>query len=302
MITLNSEQGLITVDNWEDVISRPGFINNLNPSDHILDSIIGRYMFKDMIKCGLSNCHSPHSKGYLVKTKEGLSTNIGKDCGKKYFSVDFEFMTKQFDRDITEQENRSRLFSFSFQIEELEKKITDIRDGYRGADWIYKKTRALVSIENGCPTDIVRKITSMIKAGSSALSISREATKAEVDALSAMQNRNLQTPHIVEETIAHIDGMQALYPDNDLKSLLVLNLQKNLTAFKLKDIDILSYEDLRHWTKWVGSMERKLEKALDVVKYGNALLTQLNLEPFNQVLSNDDEKKIFKAYLKGLQG
>lgn len=139
MITLNSEQGLISVENWEDIESRPGFITNLNPSDHQLESIIGRYLFKEKIRCGLSNCHTPHAKGYIVTTKDGQSTNIGKDCGKKYFGVDFEYLSKKFDRDITEKENRNYLFSFSFQIEEVERTISDLRKKERGADWVYKK-------------------------------------------------------------------------------------------------------------------------------------------------------------------
>lgn len=112
MITLNSEQGLTSIENWEDIELRPGFVKDLNPSDHQLDSIIGRYMFKDKIRCGLSNCHTLHEKGYIVTTKGGMSTNMGKDCGKKYFGVDFETMSKKFDRDITAAENRSRLCSF----------------------------------------------------------------------------------------------------------------------------------------------------------------------------------------------
>lgn len=300
MITLNSEQGLISVENWEDIESRPGFITNLNPSDHQLESIIGRYLFKEKIRCGLSNCHTPHAKGYIVTTKDGQSTNIGKDCGKKYFGVDFEDLSKKFDRDITEKENRIRLFSFSFQIEEIERTISDLRKKERGADWVYKKTRPLLSAGKDCPEVIVRRISAMIKTGTNTLSGQREATQEEIETLEAMQGRKIQRPHFVEDRIAEIAGIQALYSENDLKELLVLDLESNLQVFKGKDIDSLNFDELRHWTKWVNNIENILERAMTAVTLGNALLSRSNLEPFIQILTKREDIALFRSYLKGL--
>lgn len=240
MITLNTEQGLISVENWDDIEARPGFITNLNPLDHQLASIIGRYLFKEKIRCGLSNCHTPHAKGYIVTTKDGQSTNIGKDCGKKYFGVDFEDLSKKFDRDITEKENRIRLFSFSFQIEEVERTISELRKKEHGADWVYKKTLPLLSASKDCPEVIVRQISTMIKTGTGILSVQREATQEEIETMEAMQRRKIQRPHFVEDRIAEITGIQTLHSENDLKKLLVLDLEENLKAFKGKDIDSLS--------------------------------------------------------------
>lgn len=300
MITLNSEQGLISVENWEAIEARPGFITDLNPSDHQLESIIGRYLFKEKIRCGLSNCHTPHAKGYIVTTKEGQSTNIGKDCGKKYFGVDFEDLSKKFDRDITEKENRIHLFSFSFQVEEIERAISDLRKKELGADWVYKKTRPLLSAGKDCPEVIVRRISTMIKTGSNILSAQREATSEEIETLEAMQGRKIQHPHFVEDHIADIAGIQALYSENDLKALLVLNLEGNLQVFKSKDIDSLSFDDLRYWTKWVNNIENIMERAVTAVTLGNALLSRSNLEPFIQLLTKRDDIALFRSYLKGL--
>lgn len=298
MITLNTEQGLINVENWEDIESRPGFVYDLNPADHNLEAIIGRYLFKEMIKCGLSNCHTPHSKGYIITTKEGLSTNIGKDCGKNYFGVDFEDLSKKFDRDITEKENRTRLESFRFKIEELERTISDLHKNDHGADWVYKKSRPLTYTSNECPEVIVRRISVMLKTGTNVLSVEREATQKETEALEAAQDRKVHRPHYIDEPIAEISGIQALYPENDLKKLLVFDLEEKLKVFKGKDVDLLSYDDLRHWTKWANSVENSLEKAENSVALGNNLLSRRNLEPFNQILTKNEDKNIFRLYLK----
>ncbi|MDP2028473.1 MAG: hypothetical protein Q8K12_02420 [Thiobacillus sp.] len=300
MITLNSEQGLITVESWDDIQSRPGFVTDLNPSNHILDSIIGRYMFRDKIRCGLSNCHTPHAKGYIATTKEGLSTNIGKDCGKRYFGVDFETMSKKFDRDVTEAENRSRLCGFSLQIEEVERTISELRQKPQGADWVYKKTRALVSVGNGCPEEVVRRISTMLKNGTNTLTTEREATSSEVDALEAMQGRKLQRPHVISEPVADIAGLQALYPENNVKDLLVLDLEANLRELKDKDIDSLAYDELRRWAKWADSVENTMERVANAVAHGGVLLAQSNLEPFSRVLVKREDNSLFRAYLRGL--
>lgn len=300
MITLNTEQGLENFENWEDIESRPGFVSNLNPSDHKLDSIIGNYVFKEKIRCGLSNCHTPHAKGYIVTTKGGLSTNIGKDCGKTYFGVEFDILAKKFKRDRTEKENRIRLDSFSFQIEELEQTISDLRQKEHGADWVYKKSRPLVSASNECPHEIVRRISVMVKTGTNILSVEREATKSEIELQEAMQNQKIRHPYIIEEPIAEIAGTQSLFPENDLRALLVIDLEQTLKEFNAMDIDSLSFDELRHWTKWVDSVENTLEKAKAAVAIGNSLLSRSNLEPFNQILTKNEDINLFRLYLKGL--
>lgn len=302
MITLNTEQGLINVDNWDEVKELPGFVTDLNPSEHQLESIIGRYSRKEKINCGLSNCHTPHGKGYIVKTKKGLLTNIGHVCGKSYFGTDFETMTKQFIRDITASEDRNYLWSFDFQIEDLEGVLEDMLKRPRGAEWVYKKTRSLVSANGVCPIEIVRRITSMVRAGTNILTIPRVATQTEIEILEAKQVRRVQRPHIIEEPVAEIAGIRALYPENDLRAMLVLDLGDKLASFKEKDIDSLSFDELRHWAKWANSVENTLVKARTAITLGAALLSPDNLEPFIKVLATRDEIALFRSYLKGLGG
>src|SRR5690606_4074151 len=155
---------------------RPGFVKNLDPKDKVLDSIIGRYIFKNKIRCGLSNCHTPHAKGYIATTKDGHETNIGKDCGKKYFGVDFETLSRKFNRDIIELENREKLWSFSFQIEELEGKVNKIRNGSEGADWLYKQIQPLIFRNKGCPDDVVSRLLNMVKTRNNILTTQRMAS------------------------------------------------------------------------------------------------------------------------------
>lgn len=300
MITLNSDKGLVKIENWEDIEQLPGFVTDMNPSDHKLEEIIGRYAFQDKIKCGLSNCRTPHGKGYIARTKDGRSTNIGKDCGKKYFGVEFEALSKKFERYVTESENRDRLWSFSFQLDELEQKLGDFRHQKRGADWVYKKSRPLVSLGGDCPNEIVHRISAMVKARTITLNLQRQATESEIETLEAMQGRKVQRPHILDEPIADIAGLQVLYPENNLRELLVTDLDTNIKSFKSKNIDSLTFEELRHWTKWVGSIENTIEKAENSVVLGNNLLSKNNLDPFARLLSKREDLSLFNSFLRNL--
>lgn len=300
MITLNTEKGLINVESWDDILSLPGFAIDLDPTEHMLESIIGRYIFKDKVRCGLSNCHTPHAKGYIVETKDSQVTNIGKDCGKIYFGVDFETLSRKFDRDVTEKENREKLWSFSFQLEELKKRITELRGAERGADWVHRNTRPLISQNKGCPHEVVRRVSSMIKTRQGTLSTQREAAEQEIENFEAIYGRKLPRPYYLDEPIAEIAGIEALYPESDLRTLLVLELEQNIKSFEEKDIDTLDYKALRYWTKWVGSIEKSIEQADHVVSRGRVLLDPGNLQPFSQILSAQADVSMFRAYMKGL--
>lgn len=300
MITLNIERGLVDIASWEDVLQLPGFRKDVDPSEHQLDAIIGRYMFRDKVSCGLSSCHQPHGRGYIVTTKAGITTNIGKDCGRRHFGVDFETTSRKFDRDITEKQNRDRLNSFVFSIEEIESRVKDLRSQPKGADWVYKCTRPLVNATKGCPEEVVRRLRVMVKTGGNSLSNEREASDSETEQETARTGRTIKRPHVVTEHVADIAGIQALYPDNDIRALLIDDLATNLGKLSDTNVDALTYNDLRNWTKWLDTVEKTMERAETAVGFGRQLLTLNNLEPFYTVLTKRDEKDMFKKFLNTL--
>ena len=272
MIVLNEEKELVRVESWDEIIGRPGFTNNLDPNEHELSKIIGQYAFSDKIACGLSNCHTPHARGYLVATKSGQETNIGKDCGKSYFGVDFVDLATQFDRDMRDKEARERLWSFSFKLDEIKATIRDLREGENGADRLYRRTRSLVEPGKQVPLTVIRKIANMLKTGDSSLSIDREATKHEIEMEEARLGRKLTKPLFVSEKIS----------DEPM------------------DIDSMTSKQLLEWSKWVGTVEQRLDTARHSLELARALLKRSNLSSFMQIIENTDEREDFNNYLNSL--
>lgn len=298
MIILNSERELVRVETWTDITERVSFSGNLDPSKHTLDSIIGRYAFGDKVPCGLSNCHTPHNKGYIVVTKDGHETNIGKDCGRTYFGVDFETLSNKFDRDITEKENREKLWAFYFRVEDVAAQVSAIRLGERGADWVHKQLLALQDSRN-VTSKVARRLMAMVKAREARLTHDREATEEEVAQLEQAQGRRLPRPQYMSEGIGTLVGLEALYPENNLKAILIEDVSEHLKSLSELAIDSLGFEQLRGWSRWIGGLDTVLERALQAVRSGQALLTRENLSPLAEAAAlTTDERDQFLRFLR----
>lgn len=298
MITIKTDKGLADVANWEEITDRIGFMPNLDPAKHELASIIGRYAFATEIHCGLSNCHQGHKKGYLVATKDGRETNIGKDCGKTYFGVEFVDLARTFDRDIEERDYRDALWKFRFKEDQCLARLAELRAD--GADWVYKGAQALSSINKGCPTPVVREIDKMVKRRDGHVVHEREATREERDMEEARTGRNLPSMTIAQ-TVATIRGIEALYPENDLRKLMIIDLDAPLRDFAQVDIDALQLGALRKWSIWAGTVEGTLTRITEIRDLGRVLLTTDNLKVLGRDLKNDDDRAAYDAFLQGLK-
>jgi len=210
-------------------------------------------------------------------------------------------MSRKFDRDYAEKENRDKLWSFKFGIEELKQQISNIRTDDFGANWVYRLTQQLQESGKNVPSEITRRISGMVKARQPVLFIDREATAQEIDSLEAAQGRRVSRPHYIPDPIAEIEGLKALYPENNLRNILVIELQERIKQFEEEEnIDNLSYESLRDWAKWIGSIETAIEHVLASIESGRRLLRAENLEPFTLIL-NAKDIDMFRKFLKELR-
>ena len=166
MITLNTERELVKVDSWADIETMPGFKRNVDLKHHTLKEIIGNYVFKVHIPCGLSNCHTPHGKGFIVTTKQGALTNIGGTCGKNHFGVEFLHLKKALETEIKIKIKtyREKISNFLMQINKFKEELKVMRQGERGADQIYKSSRRLLNRKFGCSEVVVTALSKMVRA------------------------------------------------------------------------------------------------------------------------------------------
>lgn len=297
MITLHGERGFEKVDSWDDILSIPGFTEKLDPKKYELKEIIGRYIFKEKISCGLSTCRQPHSKGYLVTTKSGQVTNIGNMCGKTHFGIEFQELSRIFDRAITEHNNREAIASFLFRLESNLDLLETLRKNNKGADWVYKTSRALFQRGRGVPDTVVVKISDMVRRRNGVITMPRIASESEIKDLEIIQRRTIERPYYIEEEKGNLKGIEVLYEENDLREIIAKDLESNLKNISDINIDGASYKDLQFWAKWCGEFDNKIENIEKIIGYGKVFLSAENLKQLLIAIEDKDDLKEFKNWL-----
>lgn len=97
--TLSTGERLILFEAPQDFRLRPGYQENIAlPSGHSF-AIIGGYRFKKLnwLRCGISNCKTLHGNGYVIRSAEGLETNIGHCCGLTQMGAEWKEMLERFE-------------------------------------------------------------------------------------------------------------------------------------------------------------------------------------------------------------
>ncbi|WP_376695954.1 hypothetical protein [Wenzhouxiangella sp. EGI_FJ10305] len=301
MITLNTEKGLVRIDSWEGVLSRPGFTVDIDPNSVELKEIIGSYKFKDFIKCGLSTCHQPHGRGYLVVTKDGRETNIGKDCGKTHFSVDFEGMRRAYDREIKNKDRRERLTALKHQIPMISQRIEELKKTEYGANWVHKNVAALLEPGKGLPREVLAKVAALRRSRDGSLMVQRLATKEERDLAEASgQRRSGDHAMYLEERAGFIQGVPALYEENNLRSIVIEKIEAGLERLAAVDIDQLGDRQLAEMNKWATELEPAIKKAEEAVWLGRQLLTKENLGQLSQFITDKEAKSNYSSFISKL--
>lgn len=297
MITLNGERGFEDVESWDEILQLPGFMIDLDPEKEELNEIIGRYIFKDKIACGLTGCHQPHGRGYIVTTKSGRVTNIGNICGKNHFGVKFDEFSKVFVQALTDHQNRQAIASFLFQLERYVEEVSTLRGGEQGADWVYRTSRALAERNHGCPDILVREVGKMIRARDGSIRVPRVATEEEAKEMEVMAGKSLPRPQYVEEIKGNLGGIECLYHEYNIREILVLDVEPQLAKLADFDVDTATSNELRFWAKWCQELEEKLERVRGAVKAGRVLLSRENLVQLFEIIPDPNELTFFKQWL-----
>ena len=304
MITLNSDRGLQRIESWDDITGTSGFTPHVNPRAVKLKEIVGSYTFGTMVPCGLSTCQQPHANGFLVVLEDGRLTNIGRVCGKRYFSVEFTQMSRIFLAAVRAQQNREFLGTLKNRLPGITAEIAALKAGEYGAAWINTRVNHLAGRSGSLPSAIVNAVRQVVRRGDGALVIQRAATKEEREALSTasevtgLERRN-HISSFVEDRIGQLDGFAALAPGNGLRDILLV-IESFLTTLSEVEIDNLPDKQLRELSRVGGELEPNLERLRTVVAAGRRLLVRQNIQQLSRFATSRGDAKLFNLFLREL--
>ena len=305
MITLNTERGLERIASWDDIATISGFTPNIDPKTVKLKEIIGSYTFDAYIPCGLSTCHQPHGKGFLVAAVDGRVTNIGRMCGKTHFSVEFTQMSRIYLAAVRAQQNREFLGELKNRLPTITTEVADLKSGQNGANWINSHINQLIGTTVALPSPITNAVRQAIRRGDGILMIERAATKQERDAQSAaadvkgLEHLRRNVSFAVEDRVGQLDGFSALAPGSELRPIL-LAIEPFLSTLPDADIDNLPDKQLRELSKVGGELDANLERLRTLVAAGRRLLVRQNISQLTPFATNRTETQSLEKFLREL--
>jgi hypothetical protein len=139
----------------------------------------------------------------------------------------------------------------------------------------------------------------MIRSRNPEVTFERRATDKEIEQIEVSTARRVPRPYYVSETIGRINGLEALYPENDLRQLLVIDLEQRIDEFRKLSIRDLTHAQLRDWAKWTATVEGTLDRAKAAIESAKILLSAANLDPLLQSLQDADHYQ-FRVFIRRL--
>lgn len=293
MITLNTAKGLVRISNWQEILDRPDYRPRIAPLSSPLKEVIGGYEFDEEVHCGLP-CNQPHNRGWLVVTTDGLVTNIGKDCGKKHFGLEFEAARVSYERERERFERKEAIRRAKNRLPALREEVAAIKAG--GATWVNGELRKL--LEPGHVPQVIRAaLAQMVKSGTARVVIDKRVSSETQKSMEDQAGRRLP-PQFEPFPLGVLAGMGALSPDRDLRKLITDGLVTKLDHLNEINEDEASDRDLGVAAKFANGVDQALQDARDAVQMGKQLLTGANLAVLEKLLKDPDDSKAFRTYLR----
>lgn len=298
LITLNGERGFVHVETWEEVLALPGFQATYESDELEIEEVIGRYSFSEKVNCGLKGCRTPHNKGYIVSSKSGVIANIGNVCGRKILGVVFDEIAKDFDRRISDHQNRETISAFVFQIEGAFAELSSLREGAYGGNWAYSTTRMLVSKGKGCPDVVVSLVSGMMLRRDSGIYEETEIAEDELIAQEVATGKKLRRPQFLKRKLGSLRGIECLFPEYNIRNIAVRDLDAHLKELVKFDISTATSRELKDWSKWCGEYDQKKRMVISSISKGLQLMEESNLLKLTTCIDRLDDRKKYKQWVR----
>ncbi|NMZ98069.1 hypothetical protein [Pseudomonas lundensis] len=279
----------ISVNTVEELRERPLYRESLSFSDGVrqLLDILGEYSFPEakMIPCGIQGCRTPHMRGFLVVTTDGLETNIGNVCGKKHLGVNFQEKRTAFRQKQVEIRNVSQIF----EVKQLLKKLKPTLERLEVRSGRIAKLKILV---NKAHPQLVRLVSGRAKLSQASLfktvlmeeSEARRQYTHEVEPdskgrLESFENWFIRRRPVKSIAAGSLIGLS--FWKHDLHKLLrqdILNTVNELEG--LADAAILELTPLilRRYAKWGQTLEQRINEVYLIVQEGEDFFSCDNIE------------------------
>ncbi|BBE76897.1 MULTISPECIES: hypothetical protein [Phytobacter] len=289
MIYLMEGDAYVEVDDWKTISHRNNYVENLVVKGRKLEKIIGYYELPEKIKCGLSNCHTAHYRGYVVETDDGSETNIGHTCGTKYFDVQFEAMSSEFLNALEYAQAKEFIVESKKKVFDYWQLVNALAVGPKNVNWAIRLQKN-VNDASIIGQAAYRALRQMQALNSGNVTTSRPPTKEEIE---LAQVAGQSAPESIEIIIGFIANIEFLSPDNNLTALYEDQLRWVVNALQESNPDKISRTQMRPIVSGIKSLDKTLEQTRSVIDSARVFFTKDNLSQL--LLSLEDNENVSTA-------
>jgi len=295
MIDLYNGTLFETLASWDELTSRPGFRSNIKVADFDFEKlkVLGAYQRPTPVTCGLTSCHRPHNKGFVIALEHGIITNIGHCCGARH-SLIWGAETRSFERNLLAMRRREQIVATQERLPTMLAQVESMTAAPFGARWALGIASQLRSRGKGLPDAAIAVISAAVKARDGTLYREVEID-AKTAALQAQAAPGRKVDRFIRQSVGVLRGIEALYPENDLKDSLGGDMSIELGKLATLNAETASEAELKRYCKWIDDFEGRLGKAQSALTAFRALATGDNIRQLLEVMeSSTDRESVLK--------
>lgn len=281
---------LVSITCVEDLKARASFRECLDFGEstgrELLD-IIADYSFANtkMIQCGIQGCRTPHMRGFLALTTDGLETNIGNICGKKHLGESFKVKRATFRKKQADQRNLSLVTDLKKKLGSLKPVLEDLLTRS------VRVARLKMQLNQSSP-ELVKNIVCRAKTGKLVIEktvpmttsearrqYSREVEPDKNEKIEPFANWIARRNPTKIVKAASLAGL--LFWQYDLHKMFrqeILSTSNELDGFDEEDLIQLSASLHQKFARWGQGLDKKIGDVEQVVKSGEEFFQLENVE------------------------
>ena len=212
-------------------------------------------------------------------------TNLGNDCGKKYFGENFTSLSNKLSREIDYSNKIENIRLAKLNIAENYRKLNEIE-----ADW--KKIESVYRVIKSEGLDgLYDKLEQMKHSKSSIIAIQRRATKSEIELEEVRTGKDVQNPFYISDNLGDLKGLNYLTDRNKIKAI-ILNNKITLDRLNDFDEDKTTLKELSKMIKENEKLNDSVREAHSIIADGFELFSADNMRQFAPLLSSKRHRKL----------
>ena len=280
-----SKKHFVRITTWDDIFKMSRYTDSLDPKKEKLKQVINKYELPNKGRCGLSNCRTPHNIGCIVETESGRLTNLGNDCGRKYFGENFTSLSNKLSKEIDYFNKVESIKLAKLNITENYRKLSEIEADWKKIETVYR------TIKSEGLDGLYGKLEQMKHSKSSIISIQRIATESEIEFEEVRIGKDIQSPFYISEDLGNLKGLSYLIDRVKINAMLQSN-NAILESSDKFDESNTTFKDLNRMVKDIEHLQDSVREARSSIIEGFKLFESDNMRQFTPLISSKRHRKL----------